>query len=372
MLMKNQNTISLSEFQDSLIRADLPFVSYRLPHQEIPVTLFGPENFIQFASLQEMLENKHGFAVAPFRENGPFFWLESRQSVTGFEVARKFIADLPALPREWPLPAGEPAGKEKYLSILRQALHHIESGLAGKIVLSRWLLHHWPGASGKAGEIFRELCSIHPSAFVYLFHIPGMGLWTGASPELLLESSGGKIKTVSLSGTRKKSAASLPWGNKETNEHLWVTRYIEEQLELLGCEDIEVTPMQTVQAGTVEHLLTTFAASCPVSKLPSLVYALHPTPAVCGWPTSKAYDLIGKIENYDRSFYTGFIGPVGEPGEFRFYVNLRCMNILKDHCVVYVGGGITIDSDPDNEWQETELKSRTMLGAIEKIANFGA
>ena len=371
MLMKNQNTISLSEFQLSLIRADLPFVSYRSPHQDKPVTLYGAENFRQFNSLQEMLEHKHGFAVAPFREEGPFYWLDRRQSVTGFEVSREIISGHSAPRREWPLPEGEPAGKEKYLSLLRQALHYIEAGVAGKIVLSRWLLHHWPGAANKGGEIFRELCDIHSAAFVYLFHIPGMGLWTGASPELLIESSGGKIQTVSLSGTRKKTGSLQPWGNKETNEHLWVSRYIEEQLELLGCEDIEVNPMQTVEAGTVEHLRTNFSASCPVSKLPSLVYALHPTPAVCGWPTARAYDLIGRIENYDRSFYTGFIGPVEEPGDFRFYVNLRCMNILQDHCVVYVGGGITIDSDPENEWQETELKSRTMLGAIEKIANFG-
>lgn len=369
--MNNQNTISLSEFHLRLIRADLPFVSYRLPGQDTPVTHFGPEKFRQFGSLQELLENKHGFAIAPFRENGPFYWLDKQQSVTGFEVGSGYAPGYAAPLREWPLPEGESAGKEKYLSILRQAIHHIESGEAGKIVLSRWLLHHWPGAAGKAGEIFRELCSIHPSAFVYLFHIPGTGLWTGASPELLIESTGGRIQTVSLSGTRKKTGNPQPWGNKETNEHLWVSRYIEDQLELLGCEDIDVTPMQTAEAGTVEHLLTTFSASCPVPKLPSLVYALHPTPAVCGWPTSKAYDLIGRIENYDRSFYTGFIGPVEEPGEFRFYVNLRCMNILRDHCVVYVGGGITIDSDPEKEWLETELKSRTMLGAIEKIANFG-
>ena len=371
MLMKNQNTVSLSEFHLSLIRADLPFASYRLPGLATPVTLFGPGDFRQFGSLQDLLGNQNGFVVAPFRENGPFYWLDKQHSVTGFEVSREFLPQYSGSIRDWPLPEGEPLGKEKYLSILRQALHHIEAGEAGKIVLSRWLLHHWPGAAGKAGDIFAELCAIHPSAFVYLFHIPGMGLWTGASPELLMSSAAGKIQTVSLSGTRKKTGSAQPWGNKENNEHLWVSRYIEEQLELLGCDDIEVTPMQTAEAGTVEHLLTTFEASCPVSKLPSLVYALHPTPAVCGWPTSKAYDLIGKIEHYERSFYTGFLGPVGEPGEFRFFVNLRCMNILKDHCVVYVGGGITIDSDPENEWQETELKSRTMLGAIEKISNFG-
>ena len=46
------------------------------------------------------------------------------------------------------------------------------------------------------------------------------------------------------------------------------------------------------------------------------------------------------------------------------FVNLRCMQLVKDQALIYVGGGITAGSDPENEWDETVLKSKTMSSIL--------
>jgi len=91
---------------------------------------------------------------------------------------------------------------------------------------------------------------------------------------------------------------------------------------------------------------------------------LHPTPAVCGLPKNEAKSFILENENYDRKYYTGFLGELNSDvngiNTSSLYVNLRCMEIAKDEAIIYVGGGITKDSIPEKEWEETVRKTATM------------
>ncbi len=91
---------------------------------------------------------------------------------------------------------------------------------------------------------------------------------------------------------------------------------------------------------------------------------MHPTPAVAGYPKQKAIDFILENENYNREFYTGYFGFINKDKSSKLFVNLRCMQIEKKKLSVYVGGGITKDSNPLNEWQETEDKSKTLLSVL--------
>ena len=308
--------------------------------------------------------------VAPYDADAPVLWLNAGKIAEGFDLDANCPDGINPVDFKLSDPVVKKIGKTEYILQVQEAIAHIKSGEAVKIVISRQLIHEWPGASQKAGLLFRNLCRQFPDAFVYLANIPDVGLWTGATPEVLLKSNDGTVSTMSLSGTRKTQKLSSPWGKKEINEHLWVSRYIAETLEAAGCELVDVSPIHTMVAGSVEHLITNYSARCPDNQLPALINALHPTPAVCGWPTAVAARLISDIEQYDRSFYTGYLGPVWNAGSFHLFVNLRCMHLINNKAVVYVGGGITTDSDPETEWEETVMKSRTMLGAIENLANF--
>jgi isochorismate synthase len=123
------------------------------------------------------------------------------------------------------------------------------------------------------------------------------------------------------------------------------------------------------KAGNLLHLRTdfTFSVDAIGTRLPSLISSLHPTPAVCGMSTGKAMDFIKSGEKHDRGYYAGFLGPIGIRDMIRLYVNLRCMQVFDDRLVLYIGGGITSDSVPEEEWEETEMKAETLLSVLKKI-----
>lgn len=368
--MTETRNIPLSEFHTRMTRANLPFVSYRMPGTELPETIFGPDTFAELENIEAAMEQERGFVVAPYEKGEPLLWLPAKYSCVGFEIPAeysKYVAGVPAPPE--PLGMHTP-GKSEYQELVSKAIDYIRAGRAGKVVLSRRLVKKWPEVHNRAGDIFGWLCRQYPRAFVYLAHIPGKGLWTGASPEILLTGQDELFSTMSLSGTRKRLDADDGWGQKEIDEHMWVSRFIGESLVATGCTELEISPMHTAIAGGVEHLRTRFSGRCPPEKMAHLIDALHPTPAVCGWPAPVAREIIRELENYDRSLYTGYLGPVRGTSGFSLFVNLRCMHLQGDRAVIYVGGGITIDSDPLTEWEETVLKSRTMLSAIENLGNF--
>ena len=135
-----------------------------------------------------------------------------------------------------------------------------------------------------------------------------------------------------------------------------------------GVNDIHEQGPQTVAAGNVVHLQTVFRAELPAAErlqLANRVLAeLHPTSAVCGMPKHKALSFILAHESYDRSFYSGFLGPVHIDGHSSLYVNLRCMQLHAQSASLYVGAGVTADSDPEAEWRETEMKAETVLAVL--------
>jgi isochorismate synthase len=92
---------------------------------------------------------------------------------------------------------------------------------------------------------------------------------------------------------------------------------------------------------------------------------LHPTSAVCGMPLESAREFLRANEGYDRQFYTGYLGPVNVKGESHLFVNLRCMQLFSKKAILYAGAGVTIDSDAEKEWEETEMKLDTLLSAIQ-------
>ena len=96
----------------------------------------------------------------------------------------------------------------------------------------------------------------------------------------------------------------------------------------------------------------------------NLLNTLHPTPAVCGLPKEAAKSFILRNENYDRTFYTGFLGEININLVTDLFVNLRCVEIEEGFAKVYVGGGITEESIPEKEWLETHFKTTTIKSIL--------
>lgn len=206
---------------------------------------------------------------------------------------------------------------------------------------------------------FTSLNKTYSSTFNHLLSSPELGTWMGASPEILCTFKGNTVKTVALAGTKTQDEK---WTDKEIEEQKYVSQFIIESLEKFSSRVVS-SEIQDEIVGPVVHLKNEIQATIDSEKWAKIVEALHPTPATCGTPTQTAFQLINKIEAHSRELYTGFIG-LRSNSIKEFYVNLRCMRITNEACYLYLGGGLTIDSDLEKEWNETERKAKTLEAVI--------
>ena len=272
--------------------------------------------------------------------------------------------------------------KNHFIKMVGDGITAIEEGEFDKVVTART----YDEPLSKNFDIidqFNRLEKAYPDAFVSLVSIPGCGTWMGATPELLIESSAIHFRTVSVAGTQSfpldKDLSDAAWNQKEIEEQAMVSRYIIEQFKTIRLREFEETGPRSVRAGNMIHLKTEYNVDLEEVHFPELgtvmLNLLHPTSAVCGMPKFSALRFITANEHLNREFYSGFLGPVNMNGVSRLYVNLRCMQILRRRAVLYAGAGITHDSVPEKEWEETALKCQTLLnvmnghGAMENTEN---
>jgi isochorismate synthase len=199
-------------------------------------------------------------------------------------------------------------------------------------------------------------------------------IWLGASPEILVsQDENGMFKTVSLAGTQsafdKDGNEIRPidalWSHKEIEEQAFVGRYIINCLKKIRVREFLEEGPKTIKAGNLLHLNTSYTIDTNeinFGNLSSIMLdLLHPTPAVCGMPKEAAEGILGRIEDYNREFYSGYLGPVNIQNRSQLFVNIRTMKIENGQAFAFAGGGITEDSDPEKEWNETEIKLQTIL-----------
>ncbi|MBR8534659.1 isochorismate synthase [Carboxylicivirga sediminis] len=252
---------------------------------------------------------------------------------------------------------------QRHFNTMHQAL---KDGKLSKVILSRAL--KGPAVqNNQVPDIFETLTEKYPHAFVYAISTPSGGTWMGAGPELLLKHNNTQLSTVSLAGTLPNND-QFKWTAKEITEQQLVTEYIENVLVHHQADNIEYSNAETISAGQVKHLRTNFHFEMGEinGNHVGLLYDLHPTPAVCGLPKEHAYQLIINTEEHDRQYYSGFLGPIKD-GNYEFYVNIRCLKLTNKESVLYIGGGLTPESEAEKEWQETALKAQTLLSVLKNI-----
>lgn len=232
------------------------------------------------------------------------------------------------------------------LAVLIECLHK----RGGKTVMSRTIC-------GKHNcdmiQLAFDFFDAYPHSYRTLFYTPLTGAWMGASPELLYKIDNGRLYTMALAGTRE--LAESPWDEKNIEEHRMVADFIEETIAA-QTPTYSRSPLGTLRYGSIEHLLTEFTADASQLDVARLKNALHPTPAVGGYPRCEALADIAGIERHSRNLYSGLI-EFNAGAQRLCIVNLRCMQFDAERYCIYAGGGITAQSDPDTEWAETEAKS---------------
>jgi len=262
--------------------------------------------------------------------------------------------------------------REHWLTSVAAVASDIRAGRYEKAVLAgmRAIEADAPMSIGRALERLRAgyaHCHIFTMAL-------GGGTFLGASPELLVALHGGVVTALGLAGSAARSAdpdederlgRELLASRKNRVEHEIVVRALREGLAPLTSDLRADEEPALLQLQNIQHLSTDVSGRAlgGVDVL-ELVGALHPRPAVCGWPTDTALEVIRRHETFDRGWYAGPVGWVDGVGDGEFAVALRSALVRDKRAWLFAGAGIMGDSDPHAELAEIEWKFEPLSTAL--------
>ena len=347
--IKKRKIMQLLDKATFCFQNQLPFVLYAKPNE---VVLHG---IFQNDATLNLFENQSGFVFASFYSEAnvvfPLSDSESCKEEINLEIANNSIQ----IENKY-----DEISKNLFEDLVRNGVSEIINGSFEKVVLSRKIEVAQQVDFIKS---YQKLLKKYPTAFRYLWFHPKVGMWMGATPEQLAKIKNNKFETVALAGTQVFSE-TVSWQEKEIVEQQLVTDYIKSRTENL-VESLQISEAYTQKAGNLIHLKSNIFGKLKqnVSEI-DVVNALHPTSAVCGMPLKSARNFILENEKYNRKYYAGFLGEFQMQEQTNLFVNLRCCEIENNVTTIYVGCGITKDSQADKEFIETENKAKTILSVL--------
>jgi len=260
-----------------------------------------------------------------------------------------------------------------WTAAVESAAASLRAGDAAKVVLAREVLARGDGVVS-AAMVARSLRAAYPSCFIYLITGADGTAFAGASPELLVRRSADRAFSQPMAGSVARGATDaederlarqLEDSAKDAVEHRIVSEFVVDALRPFAMS-VTARPPEVVRFTNIQHLATSVTAelSQPPADALRLAAALHPTPAVGGWPRDAANALIDELEGMERGWYAGAVGWIDGRGDGEFAVALRCGLLWEDGARLYAGVGVMPDSDPARELEETELKFKALLTAL--------
>jgi menaquinone-specific isochorismate synthase len=253
---------------------------------------------------------------------------------------------------------------EALAAIAQHQCHKIVLAHAVDITLSRpipWI------------QAIHNLRDTHPNCYIFSSSNDEGTLFLGASPEKLASVQGTILQTDALAGSAPRGgseveelhlAKDLLANTKERLEHQVVIDFIQQRLRQLGMTP-QFLPTQLLQLANIQHLHTPLQAMLPEPlHLLDVVAALHPTPAVAGFPQQIACDYIQHHETFSRSRYAAPVGWVDLDGNGEFAVGIRSAIIQKATARLFAGAGIVAGSNPTQEFSEIQLKLQALLSTF--------
>ncbi|MCC6313499.1 MAG: isochorismate synthase [Thermomicrobiales bacterium] len=258
-------------------------------------------------------------------------------------------------------------------SLVGAAAADIRTGRFDKIVLARASIVEAATSIDPLAALAR-MRDDNPNATLYAL-ASGGGAFVGASPETLIRVRDGKFATIPLAGSigrgatideDARQAAALLASGKDRHEHEVVVGAV---LQALDSATTQIAPVpavpEVIPSRTVLHLATPIRGELkPGVDALELVARLHPTPAVGGFPKEAAIAAIGERESFDRGWYAGAFGWINGVGDGEFAVAIRSALIAGNEARLYAGCGVMRDSDPEAEYEETQLKLQAIGAAL--------
>jgi anthranilate synthase component I len=263
--------------------------------------------------------------------------------------------------------------REAYEQMVREAKEEIVAGEIFQIVLSQRWETDYP--TSEALTLYRALRSINPSPYMFLLRTTECTL-VGASPEMLVRVTDGKVETRPIAGTRPRGKtheedreleAALLADPKENAEHLMLVDLGRNDLGRV-CESgtVVVEDFKHVERYShVMHIVTDVHGTLRDDHTPVDAFlSCFPAGTVSGAPKIRAMELIDGYERTRRGPYAGAVAYFSFNGNLDSCITIRTVVLANDRAYVQAGGGIVYDSDPSAEYEETVNKSAAVRRAI--------
>ncbi|RKD97111.1 isochorismate synthase [Halopiger aswanensis] len=301
---------------------------------------------------------------------------DADEATTRLERWHDHVAELPAMQ-----PSGAGPGvaathrttaPDEWRAGIETALERIADGRLTKVVLAQALSVDLEGPID-VGATLERLRREYPNCYRFRIGREGGVTFFGAPPERLVAKRGPRVATEALAGSAPRGetpeeddghADRLLESDKLRREHELVVDAIRDQLAPLA-RDLEIDERTIRKLATIQHLRTPIEATLNGDRhVLEIVEALHPTPAVGGMPPDAAWETIRETEPFDRGWYAAPVGWFDADGDGEFAVGLRSGIATDEAVTLFAGSGIVADSDPDEEWEEVQLKFRPILDEL--------
>ncbi len=255
--------------------------------------------------------------------------------------------------------------RDQYMEAVRATRRSIAAGSVYQANICRVLQAPMPQSRSLLG-LWHLVRARHPAPYAGCIDVPastvmpdGLAI-VSASPELFLERRGAIVRTAPIKGTATRAEMML---SKDRAENLMIVDLMRNDLaRICAPGSVSVPRLFELEShpGLV-HLVSHVQGRLLEGRDPwAAIEGLLPAGSVSGAPKSSAVRIIRALEGRDRGFYCGVLG-MAHGSNADLAVGIRTFSRVGDHLEFGVGAGITWDSDPQGEWDETELKASRLL-----------
>jgi anthranilate synthase component 1 len=265
--------------------------------------------------------------------------------------------------------------REDFEAAVTKAKEHIVAGDVIQVVLSQ---KYTARVAGDDFILYRNLRSVNPSPYMFYLNFDDIKL-IGASPEILVRLTDGKIELRPIAGTRPRGKTpdedqqyekDLLRDPKERAEHIMLVDLGRNDVGKVAQSGSVTVPrlMEIERYSHVMHIVSRVEGKLkPNTDCYDLFMSAFPAGTVSGAPKIRAMQIISELEPAPRGPYAGAVGYFGFNGNMDFCITIRTITINKDRLSIQVGAGIVADSSPANEYDETVRKAGAMFKAIERV-----
>jgi para-aminobenzoate synthetase len=261
----------------------------------------------------------------------------------------------------------------QYLGMIASAQRHIAIGDVYQVCLTNELAIE---TLEDPLAVFLRLRESNPAPYSAFLKLHDLAVVSSSPEQFLKVQTSGEVSTKPIKGTRPRGATpeqdsaiakELQSDLKERAENLMIVDLMRNDIGKVSKVGTVAVPklFEIESYATVHQLVSTVTGQLEDGESAwSAILAAFPGGSMTGAPKIRAMEIIEQLERGQRGTYSGCLGYLGADGSAEFAMTIRSIIFQDGRATIGVGGGITIDSDSKAELEETKLKAKALLAAL--------